>query len=304
VSIPGSVVEIAGSGRYAKRFVELKNSALLRDTVPQSFGLVPTMRRVKYGAVGTVAVAAMLCGCTFTPWPSSSHSGDAGDTAPETAKAQPPLLPAGPALVPVPVTDAPPGYYRVKPGDTLYRIATLHSQRVADVASWNKLPDSGLVQAGQLLRVAPPDAGSGSAGAQTAAVPSTSAVAANHGKSHFIWPISGSANAPFVAGKSRGVVIAGAAGQQVKAAAAGRVVYAGTGIKAYGHLVILRHDKQLITAYGRNSKLLVKEGDTVKQGDVIAQSGTDKAGKASLVFEVREDGKPVDPLTRLPAARP
>ena len=92
--------------------------------------------------------------------------------------------------------------------------------------------------------------------------------------------------------------------RSVKAAAAGRVVYAGAGIKAYGHLVIIKHDKQLITAYGGNGKLLVKEGDTVKQGDVIAQSGTDKAGKAALVFEVREDGKPVDPLSRLPAARP
>lgn len=279
---------------------------LLRIAVSHGFGPVPTMRRARYGALCAVAAAATLCGCTFTPWPSSTHAGDASDTAPDTAKAQPPLLPAGPALVPAPVADAPPGYYRVKPGDTLYRIATTHSQRVADVAGWNKLPDSGLVQAGQLLRVTPPaaDTAAGSAGAQTAPPPSTPAVAANHGKSRFIWPISGSANAPFVAGKSRGVVIAGAAGQPVKAAAAGRVVYAGTGIKAYGHLVIVKHDKQLITAYGRNGKLLVKEGDTVKQGDVIAQSGTDKAGKAALVFEVREDGKPVDPLSRLPAARP
>lgn len=274
-----------------------------------SYGVrpVPAMRRAIYGAGCAMAVAAVLCGCTFTPWPaSSSHSSDAADTAPETAKAQPPLLPAGPALASAPVADAPPGYYRVKPGDTLYRIATTRSQRVADIASWNKLPDSALVQAGQLLRVTPPaaDAATGAVGVQTAPAPSSPALAANHGKSRFIWPISGSANAPFVAGKSLGVVIAGAAGQPVKAAAAGRVVYAGAGIKAYGHLVIIKHDKQLITAYGRNSKLLVKEGDTVKQGDVIAQSGTDKAGKASLVFEVREDGKPVDPLAQLPAARP
>lgn len=231
-------------------------------------------------------MTAALCGCTFTPWPSASSS-DLSDTALEPAKQeQPPLLPAGLA----PVSDAPPGYYRVKPGDTLYHIATTHSQRVTDVANWNKLPDSGVVQVGQLLRVTPPD--------------TTSTVTANQHKSRFIWPINGGVNAPFVAGKSHGVVIAGAAGQAVKAAAAGRVVYAGTGIKAYGQLVIIKHDTQLITAYGRNSKLLVKEGDAVKQGDVIAQSGTDQAGKASLVFEVREDGKPVDPLARLPAAHP
>jgi lipoprotein NlpD len=266
------------------------------------------MRRATCNAVPcAVVVAAALCGCTFTPWPSSSHASDAPGTAPEIAKAQPPLLPAGPVLASVPDADSPPGYYRVKPGDTLYRIATTHSQRVADVANWNKLPESGLVQAGQLLRITPPAidaAATGSAPAQSAAATATSTVTANHSKSNFVWPISGSANAPFVAGKSRGVVIVGAAGQPVKAAAAGRVVYAGTGIKAYGHLVIIRHDKQLITAYGRNSKLLVKDGDVVKQGDVIAQSGTDKAGKASLVFEVRDDGKPVDPLLRLPAARP
>ena len=268
------------------------------------------MRRAKYGAACAIAATAALCGCTFTPWHSSN---DTRDTASVPAQQeQPPLLPSGPALaaapVPdaVPASDAPPGYYRVKPGDTLYRIATTHGQRMADVANWNRLPASGEVQEGQLLRVTPPvaDTATGSAHAQSAAMPSTSAAIANRSRLRLVWPISGSANAPFVAGKSRGVVIAGAASQPVKAAAAGRVVYAGDGIKAYGRLVIIKHDSQFITAYGRNSKLLVKEGEMVKQGQVIAQSGTDKAGKASLVFEVREDGKPVDPLSRLPQARP
>jgi len=95
-------------------------------------------------------------------------------------------------------------------------------------------------------------------------------------------------------------VIAGPAGQQVKATASGRVVYAGSGMNSYGRLVIVRHDAHLITVYGRNGKLLVKEGETVKQGQPIAVSATDSAGNASLVFEVRENGKPVDPLARLP----
>ncbi|WP_246024992.1 peptidoglycan DD-metalloendopeptidase family protein [Paraburkholderia dinghuensis] len=256
------------------------------------------------GAACSVAVAAALCGCTFTPWPASSS--DAGNTASAPAKqAQPPLLPTGPASA-APDADAPPGYYRVKPGDTLYHIATTRSQRVADVASWNNLPDSGLVQVGQLLRVTPPgaDTTSGSAQAQPATAAPTPTAATNHTRSRFVWPMNGGVNTPFVEGKSRGVVIVGAAGQAVKAAAAGRVVYAGNGIKAYGNLVIIKHDTQLITAYGRNSKLLVKEGEAVKQGDVIAQSGTDQAGKASLVFEIREDGKPVNPLPRLPTPRP
>ncbi|WP_233866232.1 peptidoglycan DD-metalloendopeptidase family protein [Paraburkholderia adhaesiva] len=257
------------------------------------------------GAACSVALAAALCGCTFTPWPASSS--DASNTASASAKQeQPPLLPTGSASAAAPDADAPAGFYRVKPGDTLYHVATTHGQRVADVASWNKLPDSGLVQVGQLLRVSPPgtDTTSGSAQAQPATASSTSTAATNQSKSRFVWPINGGVNAPFVTGKSRGVVIVGTAGQSVKAAAAGRVVYAGDGIKAYGNLVIIKHDTQLITAYGRNSKLLVHEGATVKQGEVIAQSGTDQAGKASLVFEIREDGKPVDPLPRLPTPRP
>lgn len=241
---------------------------------------------------------------------------------------------------------AAPGFYRVKPGDTLYHVAKAHNQRPADVASWNKLPADAKVQAGQLLRVAPPVAPS----APTAPVVANTAAAASSGtpapkpaassakaeakteakaepkpepkvepkaepkteakaepkarsetarSPRFVWPIEGSVAQPFKA-KSKGVVIAGPAGQDVRAVAAGRVVYAGSGMKSYGKLVIVKHDAHLITAYGRNGKLLVKQGDAVKQGEVIAVSATDSAGKASLVFEMREDGKPVDPLSQLP----
>jgi lipoprotein NlpD len=251
-------------------------------------------------AVFALASSLALGGCTFTPWHSLKATDDTAHTQPETKSSDaskqnvPPLLPPGPSLPvasPAPSTDAQPGYYRVKPGDTLYRIAATHGQRAADIASWNKLPASGQVRSGQLLRVAPPAPPSA---AEAAPSP------ASHGKARFVWPISGTVAAPFAASKSKGVVIVGAAGQPVKAAAAGRVVYAGSGIKAYGQLVIVRHDARLVTAYGRNAKLLVKEGQPVKQGEVIAQSGTNSAGKASLVFEVRENGKPVDPLAQLP----
>lgn len=274
----------------------------------------PAARRAARRLAFVLAWSAALGGCTFTPWPSSKTADDAAPTdataTPFDAARQevPPLLPAGPAAASgaaaasAPAGDTAPGYYRVKPGDTLYRIATTHGQRVADVSSWNKLPESGQVQVGQLLRIAPPVPGAtADAGAAGSAPASASAA---HGKTRLVWPISGSVATPFVAGKSKGVVIAGAAGQPVKAAAAGRVVYAGDGIKTYGQLVIVKHDANLITAYGRNSKLVVKEGDVVKQGEVIAQSGTDRAGKASLVFEVRENGKPVDPVAQLPEARP
>jgi lipoprotein NlpD len=95
-------------------------------------------------------------------------------------------------------------------------------------------------------------------------------------------------------------VIGGRPGDPVKAAATGRVVYAGTGIEAYGPLIIIKHDDSLITAYGQNSTLLVKEGDAVAQGQTIGEVGVDSRGVASIQFEVRQNGQPVDPLAWLP----
>ncbi|WP_162175002.1 peptidoglycan DD-metalloendopeptidase family protein [Paraburkholderia mimosarum] len=181
------------------------------------------------------------------------------------------------------------GFYRVKPGDTLDGVAKAHRQRRADLLSWNKLPADGKIRVGQLLRIAPP--------AATGGVPSDPAPA--RAKPPFVWPIEGSVAQSFK-GKSKGVVIAGPADQQVRAAAAGRVVYAGSGMKSYGKLVVVKHGANLVTAYGHNGKLLVKQGDTMKQGQPIAMSGTDGAGISALIFEVRENGKPVDPLAWLP----
>jgi lipoprotein NlpD len=198
------------------------------------------------------------------------------------------------------------------------RIAKAQSQRSADLIAWNRLPADGKVQAGQLLRVAPPVAAAPAPAtavsntgtntnepAETAAAktpaPKPAAPASNN---RFIWPIEGHVAESFNVKKSTGVVIAGPPQQQVKAASSGRVVYAGSGIKAYGNLVIVKHDTHLITAYGRNARLLVKEGDAVKQGQAIAVSGPEGAATTSLVFEVRNDGTPVDPLAWLPKAQP
>ena len=115
-----------------------------------------------------------------------------------------------------------------------------------------------------------------------------------------MWPLRGPVLKPFIAGNSKGIVIGGRVGDPVKAAAAGRVVYAGTGIEAYGPLIIIKHSDTLITAYGQNSTLLVKEGDAVTQGQVIGAVGADSRGVGSIQFEVRQDGHPVDPLTWLP----
>jgi lipoprotein NlpD len=115
-----------------------------------------------------------------------------------------------------------------------------------------------------------------------------------------LWPLRGPVLKAFAPGRSNGIVIGGHPGDPVKAAATGRVVYAGTGIEAYGPLIIIKHDDSLITAYGQNSTLLVKEGDAVAQGQTIGEVGVDSRGVASIQFEVRQNGQPVDPLAWLP----
>lgn len=208
--------------------------------------------------------------------------------------------------VPAPAGGVPAGYYRVNPGDTLSRIAAAFGQRSQDIASWNQLPPNATIVPGEVLRVAPPPSfgpavqqapltAPAAAGvampAPVAPVPPTLALA---------WPANGPLLQRFVPGKSTGIVIGGVAGEPVKAAAAGRVVYAGTGIEAYGPLVIIKHNDSVVTAYGRNGKLLVKEDDAVTQGQPIAEMGVDPQGIAGVQFEVRSGGKPVDPLPLLP----
>ncbi|WP_234480854.1 murein hydrolase activator EnvC family protein [Paraburkholderia nemoris] len=116
----------------------------------------------------------------------------------------------------------------------------------------------------------------------------------------FAWPARGLVTPVFVAGRSSGIEIGGSAGDPVKAAEAGRVVYAGGRIKAYGLLIIIKHDSHFLTVYGNNRRLLVKEGEAVTRGQTIAEMGADTSAVASLRFEIRTDGRPVDPLDFLP----
>ena len=236
-------------------------------------------------ALISLAVASMLGACTTYPWDTQQTSAPAYRTAPAGAAAN----------------GVPAGFYRVNPGDTLQSIAGAYGQRTQDLASWNGLTTSTPVAPGQLLRVGPPTY------AQTTPVPtptpSTTPVQPGPAVQPQIvlaWPLRGPILKPFIAGKSKGIVIGGRPGDPVRAAATGRVVYAGTGIEAYGPLVIIKHDDTLITAYGQNSRLLVQEGDAVTQGQPIGEVGVDNNGVPSIQFEVRKDGKPVDPLAWLP----
>jgi lipoprotein NlpD len=242
----------------------------------------------------------------------------------------------------VPLGPPPPGYYRVKPGDTLYRIALENGQNYRDIATWNNLTNPNQIEVDQLLRVVPPGANvaaatpgvatspiaggavqaaplAGSATSATAGVtpappiygsgstattippqPAASDAAAAVGNIVFSWPVRGPLLGTFDDAKNKGVNIGGATGDPVRASADGRVVYAGNGLRGYGNLIIIKHDATYLTAYAHNGALMVKEGDAVTKGQKIAEMGNSDSDRVMLHFEVRRQGKPVDPLKYLP----
>jgi lipoprotein NlpD len=209
----------------------------------------------------------------------------------------------------------PPGYYRVKRGDTLIRIALDQGQSYRDIVRWNNLTDPNLIEVDQLLLVRPP------ANAMTVK-PLTSAAATPAPQKmaeqrvappaepkieavkpdapppgiRLSWPAKGKVVEDFIDGKNKGIDIAGRLGDPVQAASDGRVVYAGNSLRGYGNLVIVKHDNTYLTAYAHNRNLLVKEGDSVRKGQTIAEMGDTDANSVRLHFELRVNGKPVDPL--------
>lgn len=229
-----------------------------------------------------------------------------------------------------------PGTYTVKPGDTLIRIGLDTGQSWKDIARWNQIKNTNLIEVGQVLRVTPPagvaNAAQANPGVVTrpvappsvapvaagapAQLPSTSAVpavatapaapavagatAAEDGTS-FIWPSSGSLIAGFDEAHNKGLDIGGKSGDAIVAAADGRVVYAGAGLRGYGNLIILKHSNTFLTAYAHNRALLVKEDQTVRRGQKIAEMGSTDSDRVKLHFEIRRQGKPVDPARYLPA---
>lgn len=116
----------------------------------------------------------------------------------------------------------------------------------------------------------------------------------------WMWPATGKVIATFDDGKSKGIDIAGKLGQQVVAAGSGKVMYAGSGIRGYGNLVIVKHTSSLLSAYAHNKNIVVKEGESVSKGQKIAEMGNSDADAVKLHFEIRQQGKPVDPSKFLP----
>jgi len=212
-----------------------------------------------------------------------------------------------------------PGYYTVKPGDTLIRIGMDHGQSGRDIARWNKLDNPNLIETGQVLRVAPPTqdvavvrptaapAVTPTPNAAVTPAPAASAPVAQVAPTvpeeavSFQWPARGNLISGFDEAKNKGLDIGGKVGDPVLAAADGRVVYAGAGLRGYGNLIIIKHNNTYLTAYAHNQTLLVKEDQVIKRGQKIAEMGNSDADQVKLHFEIRRQGKPVDPAKYLSA---
>jgi lipoprotein NlpD len=284
--------------------------------------------------------AVLLAGCSTTSNRAPVEDRGAGARAAASAGATSAITTAAPtdATRPPPGAEnaGKPGYYTVKPGDTLIRIGLENGQNWKDLVKWNNLDNPNVIEVGQVLRVLQPgvDANAASSKPVTTArietrpldaksaapvasglVPAASAsvpappapnhappASAREGDDDVVWawPAAGPVIAPFDEGKAKGLSIGGKAGDPVYAAADGRVVYAGSGLRGYGNLIILKHNNTYLTAYAHNQTLLVKEDQSVKRGQKIAEMGSTDADSVRLHFEIRKQGKPIDPAKLLP----
>lgn len=197
-----------------------------------------------------------------------------------------------------------PATYVVERGDTLYSIAWRHGVDYRELARWNGIGRDYRINVGQRLWLGPPPSGAipapGSP-ARTARPPPVMEAAGPAPR--WTWPVDGGRVAGPVKQPSggTGLRIDGTAGQDVRSAADGRVVYTGSGLRAYGQLVIVKHGNAWLSAYGYNSSLFVREGDQVRAGQRIGSMGFGPGQRPMLYFEIRLNGQPVDPLQQLPA---
>ena len=295
--------------------------------------------------IAVVLCAALMAACGSTSLnraPVEDRGITRPATAPNAAEAKTDATAAYVKPMPGAENAGSPGYYTVKPGDTLIRIGLDSGQNWRDIVRWNALENPNQIEVGQVLLVQPPStlpaATTGgaasrpvvaatatpgavppvgaasqpvasSASGATAAKPATPAAsgavagvpaATADDDIAWIWPTTGAVLAGFDEVKNKGLDIGGAPGTSVVAAADGRVVYVGAGLRGYGNLIILKHNNTYLTAYAHNQSLLVKEDQSVRKGQKIAEMGSSDTDRVKLHFEVRRQGKPVDPAKYLP----
>ena len=205
------------------------------------------------------------------------------------------------------------GRYTVKKSDTLYSIAWRYGLDYQQLARWNQIGQDFIIHPGQrLVLIEPKNAilvannkeasKSTKKTGQTTQGKSTNTIKTTNKTVKWRWPASGKIVSTFAANKleRKGIDIVGKLGQAVHSVADGKVVYSGNGLAGYGNLIIIKHDETYLSAYAYNQQRLVKEGMTVKVGTVISKMGRHPNGSIRLHFEIRKNGKPVDPLKYLP----
>jgi len=230
-----------------------------------------------------------------------------------------------PAEIPVTstgeVTTRGKGFHTVDKGDTLYSIAWRYGLDYKELAAWNRIRSPYLIYPGQMLRLKRANRQPRQRALQPGPIVNKKAVKSAHGKPvgenvqtpektdrpstqsgviHWQWPTRGRLLKSASPTSKKGIGISGEIGQKVVAAAGGEVVYSGNGFLGYGKLIIIKHSEIYLSAYAHNNKLIVNEGDKVKAGQQIATMGLDSKGAPALHFEIRKNGKPVNPLHRLP----
>lgn len=207
------------------------------------------------------------------------------------------------------------GTHKVERGETLYSIAFRYGWNFHDLARANGIPNPYTIYPGQVIRFdrrpstghvasspRPSRSHANSKPVQTTRAPrpapSPKLVA---GQPRFHWPAAGKVLSHYGASASaKGINIGGAKGAKVTAAAAGVVVYRGHGLTGYGNLLIIKHNDDWLSAYAHNNSMLVQEGEQVKAGQQIATLGSSGSWQVQLYFEIRKDGRPVNPEKYLP----
>jgi lipoprotein NlpD len=287
------------------------------------------MKRARKSFAVLLLVALGACS-SQKPAPVVDRSGAPGSV-------RPPAVAERPATA---TREARDGIYTVQRGDTLYSIAMAFGVDVRDLARWNGLADASVLRVGQALRITPPPEAAvatvtpitpgastevrplpapGGPIVATPPPPSTTATAPSGPTApdsapaakpdasptptpsmQWLWPTAGKVIDGFDAPRNKGIDIGGNEGEPVLAAADGEVVHVGSALRGYGNLVIIRHPGDYVTAYGHNRKTLVSQGQQVRRGQQIAELGRTDSDRPKLHFEIRHQGKPLDPVKYLP----